>query len=243
MKGWPQWVAVGWLILGTPVYGLTLELKTPTSIVRVEDNGAQDRDPEPARIHFQGTLDERSSHPVQLDLSAQETQGQNQSDLSLSSAEEGVTNLGEPTTLEITLSSQALQLNAPITLGVKYRGGWSDVTDARQEIRVSQQAWLISTGEAPLLRLVLDPIASAGKPITVEKSQSTEVQRPISSLKGTFRVNWGGGDALNIEGFTLHAESQNNPWSRWWFLGIGAVVLAMLSLGWFSQRRRRTRRR
>jgi len=215
---------------------LTLELKTPASTVIVTDNSDQDQDPVVGQIRYEGTLQERDIRLVVRE--ALTDTGKFRLGISTGT----ISNLGEAGDLTITLTSEAIQLAAPVALTMTYRGQWTDVTDARQALDIPRNQWELRDGETPLQEISFNPLKKQGGAVTLDRTENFDSLKPLSQLVSELRLTLGVGDTLAIDALQVEAQGQpaTNDGTRWLILGGVVLAFILLSVGWL---RRQTRRR
>jgi len=231
-QGW-WWVGLLWAAT-TPVSALTLELKTGGSTVIVRDNDAQDQDPLTGQITYEGTIQERE---IRLVVRERLTDDQK---FTLGIPSGTISNLGEAGDLTLTLMGDPIQLPAPTTLTMTYRGQWTDVTDARQALEVPRNQWELRDGDTPLQEISFKPLQKQGGSVSLERSATFDSLKPLTQLVSELRLTFGVGDTLTLE--TLQVEAQGQPAQgdevRWFVLGGLVLAFVLLSVGWLRRQGR-----
>ncbi|GEM_PF-3195333 len=222
---------VGLWMTALPVNALTLAVKTIDATVTIEDNTDRDQDPQLGSIRYQGTVAEASLSPLEMTLVAREVVTEAEG-VTLALTESTLSNLGEPTDLEITLTSGPLELAVPMGVTMTYNGVWSDETDGRQALAVSRNQWQLSSGSGLIQEMIFEPITQQGETVKFGREVSFEHKKPTPRLESRLRLNAGVGDTLSLAELEVKAQGQGGIDPRWLALGGVVLVLILLSLGW-----------
>ncbi len=222
-----------------PAQALDLEIKTDRSTVLISDNSELDRDTQPGYIRYQGTVDDQSDSPFDIELQVQQTYEEGNLTLKLETPLQGaITNLGAGGKIVITVQSSPVELASPVMMTLAYRGKWSDVTDARQQINIPQNTWTVVSGKQPLREITLDPVASQGREVGFQREARLETLRPVEQVRSVLTLEMGIGDSLTLQEAKISAQGQGTSWTQWLFLGLGLLGLTLLTVGWLRRQAR-----